>query len=78
MPEAPAPARQSAGLRPYHWIAAVPVVAMVGGIPFANRVEPYLFGLPFLVAWILICVVLTSAVMAVVYRLDWRRERDDR
>ena len=73
MPKPPAPAAPGK-LRAYHWLAALPVAAMLGGVPFANRVEPYLFGLPFLMAWILICVVLTSAAMAVVYRLDRRRE----
>ena len=80
MPEAPAPApgRESGRFRPYHWLAAVPLVAMLGGIPFANRVQPYVLGLPFLMAWILGCVVFTSAVMAVVFRMDRRRERDGR
>jgi Protein of unknown function (DUF3311) len=77
VPESPAPP-SSGNFRPYHWLAALPIVAMLGGIPFANRVEPYVFGLPFLMAWILVWVVLTSAAMAVVYRLDRRRERDRR
>ncbi|MDE3052736.1 MAG: DUF3311 domain-containing protein [Gemmatimonadota bacterium] len=76
MSEPPTPAPAASGkLRAYHWLAALPVVGMLGGVPFANRVQPYLFGLPFLMAWILIWVVLTSAAMAVVYRLDRRRER---
>lgn len=77
MPE-PSTPPASGKLRAYHWLAAVPPAAMLGGIPFANRVEPYVFGLPFLMAWILGCVVLTSAVMAVVYRMDRRRPADDR
>ncbi len=78
MSEPPTPAPAAAGkLRAYHWLAAVPLAAMLGGVPLANRVEPYLFGLPFLMAWILIWVVLTSAAMAVVYRLDRRRRPRD-
>ena len=56
-------------LRAYHALALVPVVAMLGGIPFANRAEPVL-GLPLLLAWIVGWVVLTSATLALIYRLD--------
>jgi hypothetical protein len=66
-------------LRPYHLLAAVPVVGMLGGIPFANRTEPYVLGLPFLLAWIVGWIVLTSAILGVIYRLDEaaaRRMRD--
>jgi hypothetical protein len=57
-------------LRAYHLLAAVPAVGMLGGIPFANRVQPYVLGLPFLLAWIVAWIVLTSAVLGIIYRLD--------
>jgi len=56
--------------RPYHFLAAVPALLMLGGLPFANRVEPFVLGLPFLLFWILLGVVATSAVLGVVYTLD--------
>jgi uncharacterized protein DUF3311 len=34
-------------------------------------------GLPFLLFWILACVVLTSGVMALIFELDRRRDRDE-
>jgi hypothetical protein len=43
---------------------------MLGGVPLANRVEPYVFGLPFLLFWIVLWVVITSLVMGIVYSLD--------
>jgi hypothetical protein len=43
---------------------------MLGGVPFANRVEPYVFGLPFLLFWIVAWVLITSAVMGLIYALD--------
>jgi hypothetical protein len=43
---------------------------MLGGVPFANRVEPYVLGLPFLLFWIVLWVVITSVVMGVVYAFD--------
>ncbi len=56
----------------HRWLALVPPVGMLGGIPFANRVEPYVLGLPFLLFWVVLWVVLTAAVMAVVAALDER------
>jgi len=56
--------------RAYHWLAALPALCMLGGVPFANRVEPYVLGLPFLLFWILLWVVVTSGVMGLIYALD--------
>lgn len=60
--------------RAHHLLAALPTVAMLGGLPFVNRVEPYVLGLPFLLFWIVACVVLTSVVMAVIRALDARAD----
>ncbi|HEY5087818.1 MAG TPA: DUF3311 domain-containing protein [Gemmatimonadaceae bacterium] len=57
-------------MRWYRWLAAVPTLGMLGGVPFANRVRPYVFGLPFLLAWIVIWVVITSLTMALIFALD--------
>jgi hypothetical protein len=54
----------------YRWLAVIPPTALLGGIPFANRVEPYLFGLPFLLFWIVLWVLLTGPIMGLVYMLD--------
>ena len=51
-------------------LALVPVLALTLGIPFANRLEPRIFGLPFLLAWIVAWIVLTPVFMTVVHRLD--------
>ncbi len=56
--------------RAYHWLAALPALGMLGGVPFANRVEPFVLGLPFLLFWILLWVVVTSGIMGLIYALD--------
>lgn len=61
-------------LRWYHWLAAVPAVGMLGGVPFLNRVHPLVFGLPLLFAWLVAWVLVTSAVMGAILLLD--RPRD--
>jgi hypothetical protein len=54
----------------YRWLAALPALLILVGVPFANRVHRLVLGLPFLLFWIVCCVVLTSAVMALVGSLD--------
>jgi hypothetical protein len=65
-------------VRRYRWLAAIPTIGMLGGIPMANRVRPYVFGLPFLLAWIVGWVIITSAIMAVIYRLDQQHDANIR
>jgi hypothetical protein len=62
-------------MRRYRWLALVPAIAMLGGVPFANRVEPYVLGLPFLLFWIVLWVVLTSVIMWCILVLDRARDR---
>jgi hypothetical protein len=51
-------------------LALLPFIGILGGAFFANRVEPFVIGLPFFMFWIVIWVILTSIVMAVIYLLD--------
>ena len=71
-PSAGVPARQI-----HRWLAVVPPVALLGGVPFANHVEPYVLGLPFLLFWIVLWVVLTGPVMGLVYAIDAAAARRD-
>ena len=60
----------------YRWLAVLPAIGLLGGVPLgANRVRPYVLGLPFLLFWIVSWVVATSALLAVVYAMDRARER---
>jgi hypothetical protein len=61
--------------RPYRLLALIPVLAILGAPWFANRVEPRVFGLPFLLAWISGWVLATSVVLLVVSALDARHAR---
>ena len=51
-------------------LAALPFIGILLGVPFVNRVEPLVLGMPFVLAWIVMWVVLSAIIMAVVYRLD--------
>ena len=41
----------------------------------AVRVEPYLFGLPFALAWIVLCLAAVFAALALTFRADMRAAR---
>ncbi len=66
----------AARLRPYHVLALLPTVGLLGGVTFANRVEPYVLGLPFLLFWVVMWVVATSGIMALITTLDSRHPED--
>ncbi|CAB3793514.1 DUF3311 domain-containing protein [Paraburkholderia fynbosensis] len=51
-------------------LAALPFIGILLGVPLVNRVEPLVLGMPFVLAWIVMWVVLSSILMALVYRLD--------
>ena len=57
-------------------LALLPFAAMLIGPFFVNRVEPTVFGMPFLLAWLVAWIGITVAIMALIYRLD-PTNRDD-
>jgi hypothetical protein len=58
-------------------VAFVPALALVAGLPFVNRLEPVVFGLPFLLSWILGWVLATPLFLAAAYLLAGRDSRQD-
>lgn len=51
-------------------LATLPFLGILVGPIFVNRATPLVLGLPPMLAWLLLCVVLTSLIMGVIYRLD--------
>ncbi len=70
--QAPAPPRRQEW-HAYHALALLPLIGMLGGLPFANRVYPLVLGLPFLMAWLVGWVLATSVLMALILRFDRAR-----
>lgn len=54
-------------------LAAIPIAMLTVAVPLANRVEPRIFGLPFVLAWIAFWVLLSPLFLYTIYRLDARR-----
>lgn len=55
-------------------LGAVPFVMLVFALPVVNREHPVVFGLPFLLFWILAWVALTPLFLFAAYRLE---KKDD-
>ncbi|MBI0579461.1 DUF3311 domain-containing protein [Neobacillus cucumis] len=53
-----------------HVLSTIPTIGMLFFLPLVNRVEPFVLGMPFIVFWIFLWVVLTSGIMAIVFKLD--------
>jgi len=53
-------------------LAFIPALALVAGLPFVNRLEPVVLGLPFLLSWILGWVLATPLFLAAAYALTSR------
>ncbi|MGL4208962.1 MAG: DUF3311 domain-containing protein [Candidatus Adiutrix sp.] len=48
----------------------VPVVAVLGLMPWYNTVTPYVLGFPFGYFWIFLWIFLTSACLLIAYLID--------
>ncbi|MED3623756.1 DUF3311 domain-containing protein [Neobacillus thermocopriae] len=48
----------------------IPFIGMCVLLPIANRIEPYILGMPFLLFWIVLWMGLSSLVLFIVYKLD--------
>ena len=51
-------------------LAAIPLAALSIAIPFVNRIEPRILGLPFVLCWIIGWVLLTPAFIWTIGRLE--------
>jgi hypothetical protein len=58
-------------------LAIIPFIGMFAGPVFHNAVTPFIFGMPFLLGWTVIWVLLTSVIMALVYLIDPHRKAAD-
>ncbi len=58
------------------WLAALPFLGMLIGPVFLNRVQPLVLGMPFLLAWLVMWVVLTSVIIGVIYAFDPSNRED--
>ncbi|MFN2745722.1 MULTISPECIES: DUF3311 domain-containing protein [Bacillus] len=48
----------------------IPFIGQLVLLPFVNRIEPVIFGLPFFHFWLVLWIVLTPLITFVIYRLE--------
>jgi len=60
------------------YLAVLPFLGILVGVPWFNRVEPMILGMPLLLAWIVLWIVLTSGIMAIIYACDPANREDSR
>ncbi|MDR7075131.1 hypothetical protein J2Y03_000119 [Neobacillus niacini] len=61
-------------MKPLYFLVFIPVVAFLIGVPLANRIEPYVLGLPFSMFWTVLWVILSSLTIFILYRFDQHDE----
>jgi hypothetical protein len=57
-------------MKPTGLLAIIPFIGMFAGPILHNSVTPFIFGMPFILAWIVIWVLISSGTMALVYWID--------
>ncbi|MDT1065341.1 DUF3311 domain-containing protein [Providencia stuartii] len=60
----------------YHFLVLFPLLALTVGIYYANRVEPFVMGLPFLMFWIVAWVVISALIMLLINILDSKKNKE--
>ncbi|VVE63933.1 hypothetical protein PAN31117_01409 [Pandoraea anapnoica] len=65
-------------MKPVHCLAALPIAAFYSGGWLAEHVGTRLAGLPFLMTWNIVWLLLTSVVMLVMFRFDGSRDAAQR
>ncbi|MER2090044.1 DUF3311 domain-containing protein [Sporosarcina sp. JAI121] len=51
-------------------LIAVPFIGFLGLLPWANRIEPYILGMPFLLFWLVLWMVISPLLLTIVYKFD--------
>ena len=51
-------------------LGCIPFVTLVFMLPLVNRIEPVIFGLPFLLFWIVVWIVLTPLILLAAYLVE--------
>ncbi|PEL09952.1 DUF3311 domain-containing protein [Bacillus sp. AFS017336] len=54
----------------YHLLALIPFIAILGFSSWANQVDPYVLGMPFLLFWVVLWTVISTPIMWIIYKLD--------
>ena len=51
-------------------LGTIPFLTLVFALPLVNRIKPVVFGLPFLLFWMLFWVALTPLILFIAYKVE--------
>ena len=57
-------------------LTLIPFVWTIAMVPFANKVYPIVFGLPFLAFWFVAGIFVAFACLQIIYLIDSRPKQD--
>ncbi|RNB84476.1 DUF3311 domain-containing protein [Brevibacillus fluminis] len=60
-----------------HILGVLPFIGMLGLLPLINQVTPFMLGMPFILFWFVLWVVLTSVILAIIFRIDPANQEGD-
>lgn len=63
-------------MKPLHLLSFIPIAGFLIGVPFMNKIEPTVLGLPFSMFWIVLWVLLSSLTILIFYFAD-EKGRDE-
>lgn len=52
------------------WLAVLPFLGILVGVPLLNQVQPLVLGMPLILAWIVLWILLTALIMGIIYLCD--------
>jgi len=55
---------------PIRYLAVLPFLGILVGVAFVNQVEPLILGMPLVLAWLVLWIVLSAVVMGIIYLRD--------
>jgi Protein of unknown function (DUF3311) len=57
-------------MKPIYLLALIPIIAIFGGVFWANSIEPYILGMPLFFFWNAAWLLLTSLIVFIIYKFD--------
>lgn len=60
-----------------HWLSFIPFLGFIVGALFTNKVNPYVFGMPFFHFWIVLWSLITTVILAIIYKIDPTNQKGD-
>ncbi|MBC1458311.1 DUF3311 domain-containing protein [Listeria newyorkensis] len=55
----------------------IPFIFILVGMPFANRIQPMVLGMPFNLFWVAAGILLSTCILGIVYHFDKQNKGEE-